>query len=316
MQSMDGPMACGESELDETISLINSIFRAGTDQDIRSDYPLVFNASARKYMRIVRVDGRVVSHVPVAPREVVADGDRFITAVISPTATHPDYRHRGYATLCLRDCVRIMEEKGWPVSVLWTREATFPFYQNSGWEAVGPQAWAYTLRPQEHTLFQAGAYDIVAYNPANTRHLDAVIRLHDSEPHRIARSREEYRALLELPKMSTFLAMTGEDVAAYLIAGRATNKPGLIEGGGDGGGLEALVRHALLVWCSDATTQGDRPAHPDGPGPPPGGQEAADRKACGGGGRRRLSDDAGEQPARPSGAYHGPPPTAGGRAAR
>lgn len=32
-----------------------------------------------------------------------------------------------------------MEEHGWPVSVLWTQERTFPFYQNSGWEAMGSQ---------------------------------------------------------------------------------------------------------------------------------------------------------------------------------
>ena len=72
MTRIDGPRACRESEFDEVISLINQVFRGGTDQDIRTDYPLVFNTSGMEYMRILRVNGKVVAHVPVAPREVVA----------------------------------------------------------------------------------------------------------------------------------------------------------------------------------------------------------------------------------------------------
>ena len=111
---MDGPRACRDSEFDEVVSLVNREFRAGTGQDISTDYPLVFDRSKMDYMRVVGVDGKIVSHVPVAPREVVAADDRFMVGIISPTVTHPDYRRRGYATLCLRDCIRIMEEKGLP----------------------------------------------------------------------------------------------------------------------------------------------------------------------------------------------------------
>lgn len=108
---MDGPRACREDEFDEVIALINSVFRAESDQDIRADYPLVFNQAGLEYMRIVRVDGQIVAHMPVAPRGIRIGGDGFTAAIISPTLSHPDYRHRGYATACLRDCVRIMEER-------------------------------------------------------------------------------------------------------------------------------------------------------------------------------------------------------------
>jgi GNAT superfamily N-acetyltransferase len=136
---MDGPRACREDLLDEVVSLINSEFRAGTDQDIQTDYPLIFNRAGLEHMRITGVDGRVIAHAPVAPREVRTGGDGFTIGIISLTVTRPGYPHRGYGTACLRDCVRIMEEHGWPVSVLWTQERTFPFYQNSGWEAMGSQ---------------------------------------------------------------------------------------------------------------------------------------------------------------------------------
>ena len=74
---MDGPRTCEEREFDDAISLINQQFRAGTDQDIPSDYPLVFDPSRTEYMRVLKVDGKVVAHVPVAPREVISTVDRF-----------------------------------------------------------------------------------------------------------------------------------------------------------------------------------------------------------------------------------------------
>ena len=252
---VDGPRACRASEFEEVIALINQVFRAGTDQDIRTDYPLVFNDSKMEYMRILKVDGQVVAHVPVWPREAVTGDDRLRFGIISPTVTHPDYRRRGYATLCLRDCVRIMEDEEVPVSVLWTLEATFPFYQQSGWEAVASQGWLYQLQPEEHTLFESGPFDVVQYDLRNADAFDAMMKLHDAEPHRIARTTEEYRALFSLPQTTTFLAMNGTEVVAYLMFGEGVNKPGIIEGGGDISGLETLVRHVLLERAADPEIQ-------------------------------------------------------------
>lgn len=233
------------------MALLDSIFRAGTDQELETDYPLIFTPSKLKYMRIVKVDGRVVAHVPVAPREVAANSDRFTIGVISPTGAHPEYRHQGHGTRCLRDCIRIMNANDWPVSVLWTREATFPFYQNSGFEAVGPQARGYLLRPNDHHLFRRGSLDITLYNSRNPAHLDAVIDMHDREPLRILRTRREYEQLLTLPKMTTLLAVDGGRLVAYLILTRATNKPGFVEGGGDPDALEALFNQALLLRAQE-----------------------------------------------------------------
>ena len=233
------------------MALLDSIFRAGTDQELETDYPLIFTLSKLKYMRIVKVDGKVVAHVPVAPREVAANSDRFTIGVISPTGAHPEYRHQGHGTRCLRDCIRIMNANDWPVSVLWTREATFPFYQNSGFEAVGPQARGYLLRPNDHHLFRRGSLDITLYNSRNPAHLDAVIDMHDREPLRILRTHREYEQLLTLPKMTTLLAVDGGRPVAYLVLTRATNKPGFVEGGGDPDALEALFNQALLLRAQE-----------------------------------------------------------------
>ena len=252
---IDGPRACRISEFEEVIALINQVFRTGTDQDIRTDYPLVFNHSKMEYMRILKSDGKVIAHVPVWLREAIVGDDKLRIGIISPTVTHPDYRRRGYATRCLRDCIRIMEDQDVPVSVLWTLEATFPFYQQSGWEAVGSQGWLYQLRPEEHTLFESGTFDVVQYDPSNADLFNAMLELHDAEPHRVARTVQEYRALFSLPKTTTFLAMHGGKVVAYLMFGEGVNKPGLIEGGGEIAGLETLVKHVLLERVAEAEIQ-------------------------------------------------------------
>jgi predicted acetyltransferase len=201
------------------------------------------------------MDDKVVAHVPVLPREVILDEDAFTVGLISATLTHPDYRRQGLATLCLRDCVRIMDKEGWPASVLWTAEATFPFYQNSGWEAVGSQGWVYRLRNGEAGLFEAGPFEVVLYDPTDERHVEAVSTIHDSEPHRIGRSPSQHRTLLALPKTGTLLAITGEQVAAYLTYGHGINKPGLIEAGGEIDGIETLVRYVLLQEMYDGEIQ-------------------------------------------------------------
>ncbi len=242
---VDGPRACTEEDLEDALALINKVFREGTDQDVRTDYPLVYHPSARRLQRIVRVDGELVAHVPVAPRGVIAGGDSFTAGLISATVTHPDHRRRGYATACLMSCVETMDEEGWPVSVLWTLERTFPFYQQAGYEAVASQGWVYALGPADFDAVQGGRFGVVEYDAADPSHLDAIMGMHEAEPLRIARSRSDYEALFSLPKVYTFLAADGGGIVGYLAYGESSNKPGLIEAGGAVEAVEALAAHVV-----------------------------------------------------------------------
>ena len=143
------------------------------------------------------------------------------------------------------DNVRRMQENGWPVSVLWTQHATFPFYHHSGWEAVGNQGWKFTLQPDDEALFADAGFATIPYDANDPVHLDGVIAIHDSEPHRIARTRNEYATLLTLPKVATLLAMGGETIAGYVCVGTGSNKPGIIEAGGRPQAVETLIGRLL-----------------------------------------------------------------------
>lgn len=259
---MEGPRACQPGEFAETMALLNSVFRTGTAQDLRTDYPLVFDAARCANMRIVKADGRVVAHAAVAPRHVVAAGDAFDIGIIAPTATHPDYRHHGYAAACVADCIRVMEELGCVLSVLWTQEATFPFYQRLGFEAVASQGWAYALDPVAANRFERGLFEIMQFVPADQGHLDGIMRLHAREPQRIVRSPGEYRTLFALPRITTYLAEKRREVLGYLMLGQGVNKPGIIEAGGEPDALEALVRQVLLEQVDDRPIEAVVPLAP------------------------------------------------------
>ena len=252
---MEGPRACRPDDFAETLDLLNSIFRAGMDQTLQTDYPLVFSHAGLSNMRIIAADGRVVSHSAVAPRQVLAGGDALRIGIIAPTATHPDYRHRGYGRACIEDCIRTMENLDCALSVLWTAEATFPFYHHCGYEAVASQGWAYYLDADTLGQFSAGAFEIVRYDPAGGRHLDAIMPMHEREPYRVARSREDYAALLALPKVSTYLAKRGREILGYLVYGQGVNKPGIIEGGGEQDALHSLARHLLRGHAAESPIQ-------------------------------------------------------------
>ena len=259
---MDGPRACELSDVESSIELINKTFREETGQDIRTDYPLVYDSSMLEFRRIIKINDKVVAHVPIAPRLILRDGDQIMSGLISATVTHPDYRKQGLGTLCLEDCVRIMHQRNWPMSILWTLEPTFPFYQNSDWEAVGSQGFVYKLTEQDSMLFNKNSYlKIIEYDKDNNDHLDGIMRIHDAEPIRISRSITDYQILFDLPKSKTILAFDDSNLIAYLTFGWSTNKPGIIESGGLTEGIESLIKYFLENEMRDKNTQALVPLH-------------------------------------------------------
>jgi len=259
---MDGPRACTTSDVESSLELINKVFREGTDQDARTDYPLVYDSSMLEFRRIIKIDGKVVAHVPVAPRLVLRNGDQMMCGLISATVTHSDYRKQGLGTLCLEDCIKIMKQRNWPTSILWTQETTFPFYQNSGWEAVGSQGYVYKLTAKDSTLFnKTSHFKIVTYNKDNIAHINGIMQIHDAEPIRISRSITDYQILFNLPKSKTIIAFDDGELIAYLTFGWSTNKPGIIESGGLTEGIETLIKYFLENEMPNETTQALVPLH-------------------------------------------------------
>ena len=263
---VDGPRGCRPEELPQVIELIDAIFRADSDQRIATDYPLVFTPRHAERSRVLAVDGRIVAHVPAAPRIAVAGPDRFGVAMIAPTATHPDHRRRGFATRCLRDAHGVIAGHGCVAAALWTERATFPFYRHSGWEAVASQGEAFVLTAADRDRFRPAPF-AVGTQGDDEQGMAELLALHRAEPWRLERDEQQARALFRLPKITVYRAddAGAGRLRAYLVLGAGTNKPGIIEATGDPVAVEHLLHHVLGNRSDGAPVQVvPPPARPDG----------------------------------------------------
>ena len=246
---------CTLRELPEVIGLVDDAMRQGMDQTMLTDYPLVYQESNHPNIRVIKVGGRTVSVVPFLLRTVDVEDVSFTIGIISPTATDPEHRHRGYGLACLRSCLASMEKKGCDLSVLWTQIATFPFYEHGAFEPVRYQEWIYTCTREDGGRFRDHGEQVVPYDPSTRTHLDRVRSMHEAEGYGVRRSRSEWEALLQLPLMHTLVAVEDGTATGYLIVSRAGNKPGLIEAGGSMEAVETLYSHALRTLPEDTQVQ-------------------------------------------------------------
>ena len=243
--SFDGPRACRKDEIPEVIALVDKAMRESSDQTMLTDYPLVYQDDNLDNIRILKKDGELVSVVPFIPWEVRIEDCRFTIGIISPTATAPAHRHKGYGLACLNSCIKKMEEKHATLSVLWTRVRTFPFYEHTGYQAVRSQSWIYTCKKEDTAKFANHGHEVYTYDPQTARYIENIQRLHHGEVYGIHRSPDAYRTLFSLPKIATKIALQNGEPVAYLVVSNAVNKPGIIEGGGDECGLETLLHHSF-----------------------------------------------------------------------
>ena len=243
-------------EMQAVGELLNGIFRRDNnarDQDVLSDFPLVFAPENHRNCRVIEFDGRVVSHAALFPCEFVLPGRQLKMAVIILVATCAEHRKQGYAARLMQDLQRTMHKEAYDLGILWTG---FPdFYRKLGWEVVTPRGWFSDDLRSRLPLLDRLTSD--SEHPANierfdeSRHLVGVIKLHDAEPIRTHRSGREYAALLALPKIRVWVSQRDNQVSAYVVIGQAMNKHGVIEYGGPTDDVLVLIGHGLHTQSLD-----------------------------------------------------------------
>ncbi len=242
------PLSPVEEDLPGIITLVDSVMREGSKQSMLTDYPLVFRKENRENMHVIKTGGRIVAEVPFIPRIIKLGQSQFSIGIISATSTHPDHRKKGYALACLNENIELMEKNGIELSVLWTIVPTFYFYNHSQFQAIRKQMVMYLCEKRDAFYFTHHGHEIVRYNPDKQDYLDAIKSMHNEEPNGACRDTDTYKGYFSLPNMTTWIALDKGQPIAYLIASLATNKPGIIEGGGDEIAIETLIQHALSEW--------------------------------------------------------------------
>ena len=230
-----------ETDLPELGELLDDVFRRNrgiTDQHMLTDFPLLFGSSNHRNCRVIIEDGCIVSHAAVWERELAIEKARLKVGVIVVVATHPDYRLRGHAAALMRSLQESMHEEGYDLGILWT--GVPDFYRKLGWETVSPDGCRFEM---DGVQLPETNHDAVRFT--GEQYLDDIIALHEQEPVRFTRTREEAAALLSLPKIDVWMAIDNGSARAYLVHGRAVNKPGVIEYGGGAAGIMGLLSHVL-----------------------------------------------------------------------
>ena len=117
-----GPKGACVEEFAEIIDFLNHVFRAnvGRRPSMGGDYPHLYNPSNVRYLRDIQVDERIVSCVAIYPCTVRSNEWDLKIGGIGGVATDPEYRRRGLAGRNLEDCLRVMEEEEFDLSILWT----------------------------------------------------------------------------------------------------------------------------------------------------------------------------------------------------
>ena len=153
------------SDLEEVADLVAKTFARQSYFDFferRMRYQQMDPWFKPEHSRIIREDGRIVSHVSIIEKRVHFGPVVVPVAGIGDVCTHPGARGKGYARLLMEDALRYMREHGYPLSMLY---GIPKFYHKFGYiEAVRdyrltlmapdlpekpPQYTARPLRPED-----------------------------------------------------------------------------------------------------------------------------------------------------------------------
>lgn len=208
--SIEGPRCCRSEELRETLELLNSVFHPGTSF-MGDYYPYAYGPSNLSRMLILKENRRIVSHVSIYPRQVyTAEGFLLKTGIIGGVATHPDYRKKGYATVLLKECIRIMEQQEYDLSLLWPSAADF--YRKLGWEYAA-QECCFDLNAE--TISRISHAPCIPQQKSGG--YQRIHELYEHKPMRSLRQRSEYPLLINRQRR-LFYEEDG-DAAGYVLMG-------------------------------------------------------------------------------------------------
>ena len=233
--------------------LLDGIFRnqpGAAGQRVRTDFPLFFAADNLRNRRVIRCGDQTICHAGIWPRVLTIGTTRLKTGVIVLVATHPAHRRRGLAARCMLSLQRQLKTEHYDLGILWT--GVPGFYEPLGWRIARPSgdylprtgaARPFLLQQME----QAAPFRLQNFDAEH--HLQGVMELQRQHPVRMLRSVSDFRQLLALPKIQVWVVQR-ETVDAYLVAGQAVNKRGILEYGGSTSdilaGIGALLRAGRL----------------------------------------------------------------------
>lgn len=212
MSSYEGPMSVRAEELPELYALLNQVFRPERG-NMECEYPRHVGLNNLDNVRVVKQDGKIVSHVATTVRPVNLCGIQTAVAGIGAVATHADARGQGLASVLMQDAVERSRAQGADVMLI------------SGDEHIYLRMHAaYCGRYVEVKVDKraCGSRLNVSLLEANEGDLQEIVRLRMTHPVRYLFPLEDLRALLkcrfafDMP-VSWWLIRIDEEIAGWAV---------------------------------------------------------------------------------------------------
>lgn len=184
---MDGPRAVRAEEYDSLVELVDTVFMTsrGRAPAMAELYPLLYHPRHAEHMRVMVDGGRVVTHIGVRVWDIVVHGCRVRMGSIGGVATDEAYRGRGLATAVLNDVFAHLRDAG--ACVAYISGARGLYLRNQAVRVS--RLFNATVKADAFTDGAGRGYQVREFAEDE---LDAFIRVHQREPLRYARPRDEW----------------------------------------------------------------------------------------------------------------------------
>jgi len=191
---LEGPRAAKLEELLEVVGLVNEVFMTprGFPPILGEVFPLLFNVNNLDNLRIIVMDGKIISHVGIWEGSLLIYGSWFKVGMIGAVCTHKDFRGRGYASALVMDALRKMRMDGVDLVLI---SGDRSLYRRFGCFKSGI---VYHYKVSGEKLKNSGhKFNIIPYDEGM---IGDIISIYQREPVRYRRTREEFKLLLEVFK--------------------------------------------------------------------------------------------------------------------
>ena len=206
---IDGPRGIRRNELDKLLEeVVGVVYSPG----MRYSFPTLFCEENAEHLRVIEVDGQLVSHIGVLVRDMVIHGCRISVGNIGAVSTREDARKQGYAWDILEDAMATFRAEGVDMFLI---SGFRSLYRLHGATHVGKVARYRVTREMEFPQSTA--------KPFSVEDLPKWAMLHRSEPVRFHRPYDDFQKLLartpEYRGGNLHSIWTGDCLAAYAVLG-------------------------------------------------------------------------------------------------
>lgn len=196
-------------EYARTLEFFDHLLRDGSPCRLEDEYPLVFDASKRDQLFVLRQDGKIQAGLGTLVREIEVERNTWIKVLfIGSVVTDPDFRNRGLQRGLFHGVEEAAERHGIDALVLWSNQ--LEFYQKLGFNLGGLQA---SWKPQFRIPIGVAGHDVEVRETCEVPLTQVWFNAFDQKSFRVRRTFEEMKLLWEIPQMK--VAYTKNAYALY-----------------------------------------------------------------------------------------------------